>query len=117
MSYLSYPTNVLISALLVKAKVLVESESYVVAVKTVGGEAEMKEVLFERGRNGGFSGCAETSKPDREAALLPECVALAAREGWVPGNVTAIRISIQNWLTCSRTWRPHVAIVERAVSN
>jgi hypothetical protein len=35
-SYLSYSADVLISALLIEAKVLVQSESYVVAVEAVG---------------------------------------------------------------------------------
>lgn len=86
-SYLSYPTDVLISALLVEAEVLVQSESYVVAVETVGCKPKVEEMLLECGRDGGFSGRAEACEPDCEAALLAEGVALAAREGWVPGDV------------------------------
>jgi hypothetical protein len=93
-SYLSYPADVFVSALLVETEILVQSESYVVAIKAVGCKPKVKEMLLECGRNGGFSGRAEACEPDCEAALLSECVTLAAREGRVPGNVAVIQVSI-----------------------
>jgi hypothetical protein len=71
----------------VKPKSLFSPKPYIVAVETVRREAEVQKVLLERCRDGRLSGCGETSKPDGEALLLAGCVALCAREGWVPGDV------------------------------
>ena len=50
----------------------------------------MKEVLFKSSRDGGLPRCGETSEPDCEATLLAECVALAAGERRVPGDVAVV---------------------------
>ena len=86
-TYLCYPPDVLIAVLLCEAKVLVQSKAYIVAVETVGCEAEVQEVLLERCRDGRLSGGGETGEPDCKALLFAGCVALCAREGRMPGDV------------------------------
>ena len=86
-SYLCYPSNILIPVCLGEAQVFVESESHIVAVETVGCEAQVEKVLLERGCDGGFAGCGEAREPDCEATLLAVGVTLAAGEGRVPGDV------------------------------
>ena len=90
-THLCYPPDVLISALLVETQVLVEAEAHVVAIKTVCGEAEVEQVLLERSGDGRLARGRQASEPDGEAALLAECVALAAGERRVPGDVAAGR--------------------------
>lgn len=91
-THLRYPPDVLIPALLVEAQVLVQTEAHVVAIETVRSEPEVQQVLLERGRNGGFARGRQPRKPDGEAALLAECVTLAAGERRVPGNVAVMRV-------------------------
>lgn len=47
----------------------------------------MEEVLLERGRDGGLARGRQAGQPDGEAALAAELIALAARQGRVPGDV------------------------------
>lgn len=79
--------DVLVAVLLGEAQVLVEAEADVVAVEAVGDQAEVQQVLLERGGDGGLARRREARQPDREAALAARLVALAAREGRVPGDV------------------------------
>lgn len=79
--------DVLVAVGLGEAQVLVEAEAHVVAVEAVGGEAQVQEVLLERGGHGGLAGGGEAGQPDCEAALAAQLVALAAREGRMPGDV------------------------------
>ena len=51
-SHLCYPPDVLISALLVEAQVLVQAEAHIVAVQTVCCEPEVEQVLLERRGDG-----------------------------------------------------------------
>lgn len=88
--YLCYSPNVLIPVLLGETQVFVQPESHIVAVETVRCKAKVKEMLLKRGRYGRFAGCAEAGEPNCEAALFAECVALAAREGWVPCDVAVV---------------------------
>lgn len=44
--YLSNSPNILSSIFLAKTQVLVKSESYIVPVKSVGGQAKVQEVLL-----------------------------------------------------------------------
>ena len=85
--YLRNAPNVLIPVLLTEAEILVQSEAHIVAIETVGSEAQVQQVLLERCRDCGLSGCRETGEPDGEAGLLAVCVALLARKGRVPGDV------------------------------
>jgi len=64
----------------------------------------MKQVLLKGGRDGGFARCRETREPDCETALFAVCVALAAGEGRVPGDVAVWeRVSVR---ACLREgWR------------
>lgn len=80
--------DVLVAVPLAEAQVLVQPEPHVVAVEAVGREAEVQKVLLQRGGDGGFAGRAEAGEPEGEAALAPEGVALVAREGGVPGDVS-----------------------------
>lgn len=79
--------DVLVAVGLGEAQVLVEAEAHVVAVEAVGGEAQVEEVLLEGGGDGGFARGGEARQPDCEAALAAQLVALAAREGGMPGDV------------------------------
>jgi hypothetical protein len=90
-TYLCYPPDVLIAVFLCEAQVFVQSEAYVVAVQTVCAVTKVKEVLLERGRNGGLSRRGETGEPDGEALLLAEAIALGARQRWVPGDVAGVQ--------------------------
>lgn len=90
-TYLCYPPDVLVPVFLGEAQILVEAEPNIVAVKSVCCESEMQKVLLERGCDGGFSGCGEAGKPDGEALLLAEAVALSAGERWVPCNVAELQ--------------------------
>lgn len=96
--YLSNAPDVLVPVLLAEAKVLVQSKADVVAIETVGSEAQMKQVLLKRSCDRRLSRRRETGKPDGEARLLAECVALSAREGRVPCNVA---IDVQ-YVDCPR---------------
>lgn len=57
----------------------------------------MQQVLLKRSRDGRLSRRRKTCKPDGEAGLLAECVALSAREGRVPSDVA---VNIQ-YTACS----------------
>ncbi|KAJ3504335.1 hypothetical protein NM208_g16352 [Fusarium decemcellulare] len=69
------------------SSVLVEAEADVVAVETVGGDAEVEEVLLEGSSDSGLARGRKAGEPDGEAALTTELVALTAGEGRVPGDV------------------------------
>lgn len=79
--------DVLVAVLFAEAEVLVEAEADVVAVEAVRGEAKVDEVLFEGCGDGGLARGREARQPDGEATLAARLVALAAREGRVPGDV------------------------------
>lgn len=85
--YLSDTPDVLVPVLLAETEVLVQSEAHVVAIKTVGSEAQVQQVLLERSCDGRLSRRRETSEPDGEAGLLAECIALLTGERRVPCNV------------------------------
>ena len=57
----------------------------------------MKEVLFESGGNGRFTGCGETGEPDCAAGLLAQRVALLASEARVPCDVAEWTVSLSNF--------------------
>jgi hypothetical protein len=86
-SYLRDAADVLVAVLLGETQVLVQAEADVVAVEAVGGQAEVEEVLLERGGDGGLARGGQAGQPDGEAALLAELIALAAGERRVPGDV------------------------------
>lgn len=50
--HLCYPSDVLLSVLWREAEILVQPESYIVAVKSVAREAKVKKVLLQCYRNG-----------------------------------------------------------------
>lgn len=85
--YLGDAADVLVSIGVGESQVLVQAEAHIVAVQPVGGEAEVQQMLFERSCDGRLARGAETGEPDGEAALPAESVALAARQGRVPGDV------------------------------
>lgn len=86
-THLGNSADVLVSVLLREAEILVQAKSHIVAVEAVGRDAEMEEVLLERGRDGGLAGGRQAGQPDGKAALATELIALAARQGRVPGDV------------------------------
>ena len=86
-AYLGNAADVLLAVLGREAKVLVQAESYVVAVESVGCQAMLEEVLLKGNCNGGFSGSGETGEPDGNALLLAKIAALGARQAVVPSDV------------------------------
>lgn len=86
-AYLSNTPNVLVPVLFAESEIFVQPKAHVVAIETVGSEAQVQQVLFECCCDGRLSRCRQTSEPDGEARLLAVCVALGARERWVPGDV------------------------------
>jgi hypothetical protein len=86
-TYLCDTADVLVTALLVKAKVLVETEADVVTVKTVGSKALLEKVLLESSGNGRLARGRETGEPDGSTLLLAELATLLAGKTSVPGDV------------------------------
>lgn len=86
-TYLSDTANVLIAVLLTEAQVLVEAEADVVAVEAVRGQAQVQQVLFKGGGDGGLARGGEAGEPDGHALLAAELIALLARERRVPCDV------------------------------
>ena len=95
-AYLCNTANVLVTALLVKAKVLVETEADVVAVKTVGGKALLEEVLLESSGNGRLARGRETGEPDGGPLLLAELATLLAGKTGVPGDVAVCQFYVSD---------------------
>jgi hypothetical protein len=93
-SYLSNTPDVLLSVLRREAKVLVQAESDVVAIESVGLETEVEEVLLERNGDGGLARGRETSEPDGGALLLAEIGALSTGQTRVPCDVAAAFVRI-----------------------
>ncbi|KAH9827097.1 V-type proton ATPase subunit C [Teratosphaeria destructans] len=85
--YLRYAPDVLLAVFGREAQVFVQAEAHVVAVETVGGQAEVEEVLLEGGRDGRLAGGRQAGEPDGGALLLAELTALLATETVVPGDV------------------------------
>ena len=52
---LTDPPNVLISVLLTKPQILIQTKAHVIAIQTVCCETQVEEVLLKRCRDGGFS--------------------------------------------------------------
>jgi hypothetical protein len=94
LSYLSNTPDVLLPILGREAKVLVQAESDVVAIESVGLETEVEKVLLERNGDGGLARGRETSKPDGGTLLLAEIGALSAGQTRVPCNVAAASVRI-----------------------
>jgi hypothetical protein len=94
LSYLSNTPDVLLPVLGREAKVLVQAESDVVAIESVGLETKVEEVLLERNGDGGLARGRETSEPDGGTLLLAEIGALSAGQTRVPCNVAAAFVRI-----------------------
>lgn len=86
-THLCDTADVLVTALLVKAKILVQAEADVVAVETVGGETLLQKVLLESSGDGRLARGGETGEPDGGTLLLAELATLLAGETSVPGDV------------------------------
>jgi len=69
-------------------EVFVEAEADVVAIKAVGGDTVVKEVLLERCGDGGFARGGQTCEPERQALLAGVSIALFAGESVMPGDIT-----------------------------
>ena len=89
-AYLCNTANVLVTALLVKAKVLVQAEADIVAIETVGSKTLLQEVLLESSGNGRLARGRETGEPDGGTLLLAELATLLAGETSVPGDVAVL---------------------------
>lgn len=86
-TYLSDSSNVLYSILGREAQVLVQAESDIVTVQSVGLEAKVEEMLLESGGNSRLSRRRQASEPDGAALLLAKLATLFAGEARVPGDV------------------------------
>lgn len=91
-TYLRDTTNVLVTVLFREAEILVQAETDVVAVKTVGSDAQVQQMLLESGSDSRLARCRQTSEPEGQATLLAKLIALLARKRWVPGNVAAAKV-------------------------
>lgn len=100
--YLGNTPDVLLSVLGGETKVLVQTETNVVAVQSVGLETKVEEVLLERDGDGGLARGGETSEPDGGTLLLAEVAALSASETRVPGDVAIAFVRILLILLSSR---------------
>jgi hypothetical protein len=87
-SYLSDTPDVLLPVLGREAKVLVQAESDVVAIQSVGLETKVEEVLLKRNGDGGLARGRETGEPDGSTLLLAEIGTLSAGQARMPCNVT-----------------------------
>lgn len=85
--YLSDTPDVLFSVLGRETKVLVQTESDIVAIQSVGLETKVEEVLLKGDGNGRLAGGGETSEPDGGTLLLAKIGTLLARKASVPGDV------------------------------
>lgn len=92
-TYLGNAADVLVAVLLREAQVLVQAEADIVAVEAVGGQADVEEVLLQRGRDRRLARGRQPREPDGEAPLAAQLVPLVARERRVPGDVAALRFS------------------------
>lgn len=79
--------DVLNAVLVAEAQVLVQAETDIVAIETVGSQAQVQEVLLQGGSNGRLARSGQTSEPEGEALLLAELGAILARQRRVPNNV------------------------------
>lgn len=81
--------DVLVAVGLAEAQVLVQTETDVVTVQTVGVDAAVTdELVLELDGNGGLAGGGETGQPDGETLLLAQIGALGASEAaGVEGDV------------------------------
>lgn len=96
--YLRNTADVLLAVLGRKAQILVQSEADIVAVKSVRGQTQVEQMLFEGSRNGRFPGCRETSEPDGGTLLLAKFAALLAAKALVPCDVASgvLEVKIKN---------------------
>lgn len=90
-SYLRDTSNVLVAVLLREAEILVQAESHIVAVQTVGGNTKVEEMLLQGSGHSGLARGRQPGEPESEAALATGLVALTAGEGRVPGDVAVRR--------------------------
>ena len=105
-SYLSDPADILFSVLRREAKVLVQPESHIVAIESVGLKTQVEKVLLERDGDGGLARSRETRKPDGAALLLAEVAALSAGQACVPCDVAALLV-VSDCLLWTCCWRGH----------
>ena len=85
--YLSNPANVLFSILGRETEVLVQAESHIVAVESVGLETKVEKMLLEGNGDRGLARSRETGEPDGATLLLAKVAAFGASEACVPGDV------------------------------
>ena len=86
-AYLGDATNVLVAVLLGESEILVQAEADVVAVESVGGQANVKQVLLKSRGDGRLARSRQSGKPNGEAALATELIALVPRERRVPCDI------------------------------
>jgi hypothetical protein len=112
-TYLCNTANVLITALLVKAKVLVETETDIVTIETVRGKTLLEKMLLESSGNSRLARGRETGEPDGSTLLLAELATLLAGKTSVPGDVAIAQFTsaVEN-LCLTRDQKTHVDIFE-----
>ena len=86
-AYLSDPSDVLHAVLRREAQVFVQPESHIVAVQSVGLQAEVEKMLLECCCNGRFARGGQAGEPYGAASLLAEVAAFFTGKAWVPCNV------------------------------
>ena len=107
---LGYPPDVLVAVRFGEPEVFVQPEADVVAVETVGGDAEVQKVLFESDRDGRFAGGGKPGKPQCEAALLAESEPFGPRQERGVVCDVAVRNRCQS-MEITWGWDTHVAMM------
>ena len=85
--HLSNPPDVLPSILLAETEILVQPEAHIVAIETIGGKTEVKQMLFKRNSDGRFTTGGEASKPEGETLLAAQDAALLVGEAVMPCDI------------------------------
>ena len=105
-TYLSDTPDVLLPVLGRETKVLVQAESDVVAIESVGLKTEVEEVLLESNGDGGLARSRKTSEPDSGTLLLAKVGTLSTGETRVPCDVAVAIVRICECVgLCKGRWR------------
>ena len=93
-AHLGNTADVFVAVLLRETEVLVQTEADIIAVESVRGQADVKQMLLQGRGDRGLARGRETSEPDCEPALSAQLVALVAGERGVPGDIPALCHSV-----------------------
>lgn len=78
--YFGNASDILITILLRETQILVQPKPHIVAVKAVGGQSDMKQMLLKGGCHSRLAGGGQSGKPDGKPTLPAQLVALFPRK-------------------------------------